>query len=222
VKNRGWIKLHRSILEHPHWMSEPFTRAQAWIDLLLLANHKESHIRKRGVLVVVDRGALGYDERTLAERWKWSRGKVRRFLQELTEEKRINRKISQKTIPKNTSVSACIYILNYEKYQSGDTENSTEDSTEDGTRTRMLKNKKNIYTSDFLTFWAAYPRKIGKQAAFKAWQKNNLPSLDNILQSIGRQKQSDQWKDERFIPHPATWLNQGRWEDEIKVKGDSW
>lgn len=217
--NKGWIKVHRTILEHPHWLSEPFTRAQAWIDLLLLANHKESRIRKRGIMVIMDRGAVGHDERTLAARWKWSRGKVRRFLQELTEEKQIIRKISQKTIPNNTSVSACIYILNYDKYQSGD----TEDSTEDGTRTRIIKNIKNIYTSDFESFWTAYPRKVGKMAAFKAWQRNSPPSLEKILNAIEQQKKAEQWQDERFIPHPKTWLNQARWDDEIPdVATSSW
>uniref|UniRef100_A0A6M3L0L2 Putative DNA replication initiation protein n=1 Tax=viral metagenome TaxID=1070528 RepID=A0A6M3L0L2_9ZZZZ len=73
---------------------------------------------------------------------------------------------------------------------------------------------------DFLTYWAAYPKKIGKQAAIKAWviaaKKGILPPIDQILKAIETQKQDDQWcKDGgQYIPHPATWINQGRWDDQ--------
>lgn len=52
----GWIKLHRTLTMHELWTAEPFTRGQAWVDLLLLANHRPGHIRKRGILVEVERG----------------------------------------------------------------------------------------------------------------------------------------------------------------------
>ena len=129
--NLGWILLHRSILNTPEWLSEPFTRPQAWVDLLLLANHETTYIRRRGILVAIDRGGIGYSERVLADRWQWSRGKVLRYLAELTRQKRIERRISEKTVPKNTSVSSYIHITNYDEYQF----NSTENGTEDGPKT---------------------------------------------------------------------------------------
>ena len=79
----GWIKLHRKIMDNPLYLSEPFTRMQAWIDLLLLANHKEGFFYVRGNKVIVKRGQIGTSSRTLAARWQWSRGKVERFLNEL-------------------------------------------------------------------------------------------------------------------------------------------
>lgn len=90
---------------------------------------------------------------------------------------------------------------------------------------RSQKLEKNKYScANFDSFWNAYPRKIGKAAAFKKWQslKKNLPSIDRVLESIETQKQTDQWKKDggQFIPHPATWLNQGRWDDEIKPEQD--
>ena len=70
----------------------------------------------------------------------------------------------------------------------------------------------------FDRFWSAYPRKAGKGAALKAFQKLNPGEelLEQMLETIRREKGSLQWQEEggRFIPHPATWLNQGRWEDE--------
>jgi hypothetical protein len=74
----------------------------------------------------------------------------------------------------------------------------------------------------FNSFWNNYPRKIGKSAAEKAWQKYK-PPLSVVLEAIEKQKNSDQWSKDngQFIPHPTTWLNGKRWEDEVtddKVK----
>lgn len=68
----------------------------------------------------------------------------------------------------------------------------------------------------FDRFWSAYPRKIGKLSAKRAFDKVKVP-VETLVSAIERQKCSDQWLKEngRFIPHPATWLNQGRWEDEV-------
>lgn len=78
-------------------------------------------------------------------------------------------------------------------------------------------NKKEIYTPVFLKFWEAYPRKIGKGAAFKAYTniKEPRPNLKEILFSIDGHKKTEQWGNKQFIPNPSTWLNQRRWEDEI-------
>lgn len=69
----------------------------------------------------------------------------------------------------------------------------------------------------FGEFWKAYPKKIGKQAAVRAWQKiKNRPPLGKIIEAIKRAQDTDQWKKDNgeFIPHPSTWLNGGRWDDE--------
>lgn len=75
----------------------------------------------------------------------------------------------------------------------------------------------NTYSKDFNSFWNAYPRKIGKGAAWISWKKSYVlyESISKVLES---QINSPQWKkdDGQFIPHPATWLNQRRWEDEVK------
>ena len=69
--------------------------------------------------------------------------------------------------------------------------------------------------SDFSAFWAAYPRKVGKAAAEKAFLKVEA-QLHTLLDAVEAQKRSPQWTRDRgqFIPYPATWLNQRRWEDE--------
>ena len=79
----GWFPVQRELLSSDFWLSEKFTCAQAWIDLIGLANHKDGMIRPRGVRVPVKRGQVGWSQVKLAERWKWSRKRVRRFLNEL-------------------------------------------------------------------------------------------------------------------------------------------
>lgn len=69
---------------------------------------------------------------------------------------------------------------------------------------------------DFEVFWSAYPKKVGKQAAKKAFEKVNVP-VESLVTAIKRQECSPQWSKDggQYIPNPATWLNQGRWEDEL-------
>ncbi len=67
----------------------------------------------------------------------------------------------------------------------------------------------------FDRFWAAYPRKVGKGAAERSFERVHPDAalLDRMLRAIETQRQSDTWL-RGYIPNPATWLNQRRWEDE--------
>lgn len=69
------------------------------------------------------------------------------------------------------------------------------------------------YTEDFEAFWKVYPRKIGKGAAFKAWQTKKPPF--RIVMAAVASCLTHIWQnsEKRFIPHPATWLNEKRWQD---------
>lgn len=73
----------------------------------------------------------------------------------------------------------------------------------------------NALDNGFLEFWNAYPKKVGKGAAEKSWQKEK-PNIDLVLNSIAWQIESDQWQknDGQFIPNPSTYINQKRWQDE--------
>lgn len=72
----------------------------------------------------------------------------------------------------------------------------------------------------FDRFWNAWPNKVAKQAAQKAWAKikPDAALVDTILAAIEAQKQGDHWRrdDGQYIGHPATWLNGGRWLDEVR------
>lgn len=78
--------------------------------------------------------------------------------------------------------------------------------------------KTDAIASMFARFWTAYPRHEAKQTALKAFTKINPDEalLETMLSAIARFKETAQWQEDggQYVPHPATWLNQRRWEDE--------
>jgi len=72
-------------------------------------------------------------------------------------------------------------------------------------------NKSNVSFDDF---WNVYPRKAGKQAARKAWDKAVKDTPSVIVLAAAAAFRDDPNREDEFTPHPATWLNQGRWEDD--------
>lgn len=77
---------------------------------------------------------------------------------------------------------------------------------------RALKNEE---SEGFTDFYEAYPRKIARIGAAKAWASINPdePLQLRIMAALRSQK-FDARDEGRFIPHPATWLNAGRWDDQ--------
>ena len=122
----GYIKYYRKSIEDEMYFKEPFTKWQAWMDLITLALWKDEAFFIRGIRIVGKRGCVYKSQKTLCERWMWSRTKVLRFLSYLSD---VN-KIELKTIQQNSRLIGCISIVNYEKYQSNDT---TDDTTNDTT-----------------------------------------------------------------------------------------
>ncbi len=78
-------------------------------------------------------------------------------------------------------------------------------------------NKDGESSEEFNEFWAAYPKKKKKPAALKAWKKQK-PPIAEVLASLEKYKKTESWKKEggQFIPHPASWLNDREWEDEVE------
>jgi hypothetical protein len=72
--------------------------------------------------------------------------------------------------------------------------------------------------TDFEIFWKNYPRKIAKLKAKKAWDLKK-PDLKIALAALNQQKLSSSWikNDGQYIPHPTTWINGARWNDEVTL-----
>jgi hypothetical protein len=143
--SESWLKLFRRLRENEIWRSEPFSRGQAWVDLLMLANHKKGILSVRGNIVPIERGQVGWCERRLAEEWKWSRGRVRNFLALLERLGQISRKTSPQTSPQKSKVLGVITITNYGKYQ---TEKPADDTTDDTTESPQKAHRQNPNKKD--------------------------------------------------------------------------
>jgi hypothetical protein len=164
----GWIKVYRKITETDGYFSEPFCRNMAWIDLLLLANHEDNFFRVRGVRVDVKRGQCGHAEDSLAKRWKWSRGKVRRFLNDLENDKKI--------VQQKSRVINLVTIVKYEEYQSNGTTKRTTNSTSNGQQTDTNKNVKN----DKKGVEPRTPEQEKEFEKFQNWVKEKSPRVSEM------------------------------------------
>lgn len=69
------------------------------------------------------------------------------------------------------------------------------------------------YDPDFLSFWTAYPKKVGKDDAYKAWQQRR-PPLVQVLEALTKQHDWLRRDGGTYTPNPATWIRQGRYQDE--------
>ncbi len=144
----GWLRIHRCLAEKPWWLKEKFTRGQAWVDMLMMANHKDNEIVIQNSYYSIPVGSFVTSQRKLAKRWKWSIGAVNFFLNFL---KKAERSIEYKTEHSFTH----IYVLNWLKFQKDNLldEHSNEQKVEHSLNTRRTlvetnKNDKNIYNTD--------------------------------------------------------------------------
>ena len=108
MKNFGWIALYRQIENHWLWDDKPFSKGQAWIDLLLQANHNESKYLLGNDLIILKKGAFLTSELKLMERWGWGKGKTRAFLDLLQKDNMIIKQTDRR--------KTVINIVNYESF----------------------------------------------------------------------------------------------------------
>ena len=121
------------------------------------------------------------------------------------------------------------HVANWAKHQAVD----GMDKIREQTKERVKKFRKNQQTTGkvkvkpdktplqlrFESFWKAYPKKVGKGAAEKAFAKAKPDDTltEKMLSAVEAAKRSSQWRKDggQYIPNPATWLNQKRWDDEL-------
>lgn len=109
---QGWISIHRQLQEHWLWEDKPFSRGQAWVDILMLANHDDNKFLLGNELVEVKMGSFITSERKLGERWGWSRKKVDNFLMLLQNDKMVDIKKNHRRTEIN--------VVNYWDFQVSD------------------------------------------------------------------------------------------------------
>jgi len=223
----GWIKLHRRLLDQPRfddpaWLS-------VWIYLLLNATHQPVEKVFDGRLVTLRPGQLITGRHVIAAKTGVHPSKVYRVLEMLKSEQQIEQRAGTK--------SSILTVLNWQSYQQPEQQIEQQASSrraaseqqlntiqEEGETEEAKKENKSTpapHATEFAEFWDAYPKKVDRASAERAFSKLADPAalLPIMLKTLEVQKQSSQWKNEhgRFIPHPATWLNGHRWEDDPAV-----
>ena len=112
--NRGYIKLFRKITDNCIYNSdEPFDKRSAWIDLILLANHKDNYVYNGMKKVIVKRGQHKTSISKLQERWHWGEKKVDAFLGLLQNEGMIYYEKNRSGLYRGVLIT----IVNYGVYQ---------------------------------------------------------------------------------------------------------
>ena len=187
MSEKGWVSIHRKIADNSIWTCEPFTRGQAWIDLVILANHKPGYVYVRGNKITVDRGQLGWSIDKLSKRWKWSKGRVKRFLVDLQKESQIDLL--------KTPVITVISITKYNDYQKNEQQTGLQTDTQTGSQTDHRQvannndnnnNKKNPSVfSNFLKAFGTDKKHIVRK--FTLNQKKSV--VWHLLEPLGYTKQ---------------------------------
>lgn len=121
--NMGYIRLERKLINHWMYKDKPFNMSMAWIDMIFIATHTTHIDLWRGRPTEFKRGDVNLSITDLAKRWGWSRGRVRRFLNNLENERMV--------IVNATTDRTTITLVKYDDFQGG----RTRDDTTDGQRT---------------------------------------------------------------------------------------
>ena len=120
-------------------------------------------------------------------------------------------------------------VYNHEDDKQKEDDNHSSNIIKQDTKNKAIKKQNKelneLQEKQFDKFWQAYPKKVSKKQAQKSWKKIN-PSLElfeKILKALEMVKQTEQWKKDngKYVPYPATWLNQERWTDEINMMQDT-
>lgn len=133
-----------------------------------------------------------------------------------------------KNIYKNNNKNIYAHSENEQVYNH-ESDNHSSNTIKQETKNKAIKKQNKelneLQEKQFDKFWQAYPKKVSKKQAQKSWKKIN-PSLElfeKILKALEMVKQTEQWKKDngKYVPYPATWLNQERWTDEINMMQDN-
>lgn len=136
----GFIKLHRKIQEH--WIYQEkrkFSRYEAWLDMLMMANHRKNKFLHGSELVEVEKGQFVTSEVKLMERWDWGKNKLRLFFDLLEKDGMVIKKSDRK----RTTITICNYGL-YHTFETTDGPQTDCERTDNGLITDTNKNEENV------------------------------------------------------------------------------
>jgi hypothetical protein len=261
MSERGVFAVDRGIFDHPKLQDTraPLSKLEAWLWLLASAAWKAHTRRVAGKSFDLQRGQLVASTRYMAERWRWSEPRVRRFLEVLKTDAGGDAEIDAATDAGITVIT----IRKYDVYQrvslpSDAPSDAHKDAQTDARATQQRRNKEDKeYREDTSSlrsdvsrapasvpavsretrqaddwpadyreqFWAQYPNRVGKQAAFTALdriRRARRVAWTALMAGLARYCAKT---DDRAWCNPATWINQHRWDDQpaaAAARGPPW
>ena len=238
-----WIKISTNIFDDEkilliEGMPEKYTIITCWFKLLCLAGKSNNS----GVFVLNDK--IAYNDEMLASIFRMPVSSVRLSLntfqsfgmielidgvitipnwdkhqslesyekkKEYDRQYQAQKRLEQKEIVKNRTTNRTSIVLLDKDI----------DIEEDKDIEKKEISKEKKYGFD--TFWKSYPRKVGKEKCLNWFltHKPNEELVDKMIKTLEAFKQSKQWSNPQYIPHPYTWLNRGGWDDELEVQDNN-
>lgn len=227
----GWIKYYRRSFQNEIYFSEPFDKWHAWTDVLLMADK--------------DTGCLMVRANDLADRWKWSRGKVLRFLSELAE----NGMVTLDSTIRGANGGTFLTVVKWCFFQGEQTFDDTFDGTLNGTipwgqgginnninntlkgdaeNNTISSNEPKrkppmdaVYSEEFKEIWKLYPKKQGKENAERDYIKARKEGIEKqtILDGLNAYLSyiDRNGTESRYIKNGSTWFHQRCWDDDYTV-----
>lgn len=206
---KGWVRLHRMIQDdelHPSVEGRAFTKFEAKLDMIMLANYEPTTIKG----IKIERGQFSHSYRFLAKRYKWSLGKVQRFIEHLIADKFLRRSDTQTGTLSDTlsdTPQNVLSICKYERYQSGDLENDTLSDTLSDTQTSTKKKKYNNKRNNIGIFER---KKIFEEKCYSLNILNNDDKKDFIRYWTEVSDNGKKMKWEIHKSRGGTWQMEGR------------
>jgi hypothetical protein len=227
--SKGWISLHRQFQDHWLW-GEPrkYSKAEAWLDILMTANHADGKFVYRGKLFICHRGELLRSLDKLRKKWDWSKSAAVRFLKLLEQDGMITLK--------SETVLTRITVCRYNDYQDLRNDVDTQPKrarnagdTKQGTYNN--KNKKEQGEQDIIPIvsdetkttlddlWNNTPAKgrnrSSKKKVLDAWKKiKSKPDRETLIHAIQEWSRSEDWTKDggEFVQGLHIWIKDERWE----------
>lgn len=212
----GWIKMHRSILNH--WLyteKRKFSKFEAWQDMLLNVNYSDNKTIIKGNLYEVKRGQSILSLDSWSKRWNWDKSSVRRFFNLLEKDEMI--------VVKSDNVTTHLTICKYEDYQQGENANETqtkhrrtadeiqttpiEESKESKEEKNNIDSRKTSFANSLKPFVGVYSKEMLNEFYFywtehgvndKKMRFEKQTSFDINLRLLNWNKRSESFKQKEF------------------------
>ena len=209
ANNKGWISLHRQFEEHWLWNEKRvFSKAEAWIDILMTTNHSPQKVVIKNALYTVKRGESLLSLKSWGLRWKWEKSKVRRFLDTLEKDEMIT--------TKNETQTTRLIVCNYDNYQTlGNAKETQTKRKRNANETEAsTDNNVNKVNKEIIKYYRQFAHlKLSLKEFDKLRLKYSKVQIDNILDKVENYKKNTNYTSLYLTVN--TWLS----KDVTTIKG---